>query len=307
MLADRLRPGDTVGVVALSNQVQTSREQVEAGISRLQELGFRVKTGPHLWGRSGPASGTVEERLHDLHSLWADPDVKAIISATGGGSAITLVDRLDYTLISRHPKLLIGMSDISPLLNAIYARTGLVTIHHSCLAEGLGSPDADREAPHLLQLITQPEPAGPLPGWTGPVHPLRPGPAEGPLLVGNLPCLGHLLGTPYWPQVEGAILCLEPTGLTSAALLRWLRQFRLTGALDRAAGLVFGHLERCCTDWPDPAEGLQWAVAEGLGDTTLPVYQTEAFGHMVPNAALPVGATARVDADGVRLTAPAVG
>jgi muramoyltetrapeptide carboxypeptidase len=302
----RLQPGDLIGIVAPSNQVETLRPQVELGAGRLEALGFRVRFAPNLWERQGRRAGTPEQQLEDLHHLWGDPEVRAIFAATGGLTAITLADRLDYDLFRRFPRIFAGMSDISLLLNAIHARTGLITFHTSCLAEGAGSDDAAAELPHLLQVLTRAEPAGALPGWAGGVKVLRPGTARGRLVGGNLPCATHLLGTPYWPDTTGAILLLEAVGATSVALMRWLAQLRLAGALKSCAGLLFGHMERCCSDWGDPNEGLAWALDEALGGLELPVFQTEAFGHMVPNITLPIGAVATVAESGIRLEETAV-
>ncbi len=298
----RLMPGDVVGVVAPSNEVVSIRSEVELGMRRLEAHGFRVREGAHLWARNGSRAGTRAEQLADLHVLWADPEVKAIFCATGGTTAVTLIDGLDYPMIARNPKVFIGMSDISFLLTAILARTGTVTFHSSCLAQGLGSTDAALEGPHLLRLVTGAEPPGPLPDWTGGVRLIRPGQGgtqvvRGRLVAGYLGCIPHLLGTPYWPDTTGAILCLEAVEMKTSAIMRWLAHLRLSGALHRAAALVIGHTEGCFREWPTPDDGLAWAVANGLGDLALPVFQTEGFGHFVPNATLPVGAEATI-ADG---------
>lgn len=306
----RLRPGDLIGVVAPSGPVVSRREEVEAGMRRLEAYGFRVREGESLWAREGIRSGSREAQLADLHALWADPEVKAIFCATGGVTVITLVDGLDYALIARHPKPLIGMSDITILQAAILSRAGLVSFHASGLAEGLGSPDAEREAPHLLRLLTDPAPPGPLPEWAGPVRTVRAGRAEregqagqagpdggavrGRLVGGCWNGVLHLLGTPYWPDTAGAILFLEGVGLLTSAVLRGLVQLRLAGALDGLSALLFGHMEGCFRDRPSPEEGLALAVAEALDDLDLPVYQTEAFGHGVPNVTLPIGAMAAI-------------
>ncbi|MBY6277879.1 MAG: hypothetical protein CWE10_17125 [Symbiobacterium thermophilum] len=306
----RLRRGDLVGVVAPSGPVDARREAVEAGIRRLEAYGFRVRTGEALWAREGVRAGARETQLADLHAMWADPEVKAIFCATGGVTAITLVDGLDYDLIAQNPKPFIGMSDITLLQAAMLRRTGLVSLHASGLADGLGSPDAELEAPYLLRLLTDPDPPGPLPDWAGEVRPVRPGRAEsaghdrggasgrqdsgvrGRLVGGCWNCVLHLLGTSYWPDTEGAILFLEGVNLLTSAVLRGLAQLRLAGALDGVKAILFGHMEGCFRDRPSPLEGMALAVTEALGDLDLPVYQTEAFGHCVPNVTLPIGAVA---------------
>ncbi len=145
----RLRAGDVVGVVAPSNEVVSIRAEVEHGMEVFESWGLWVREGAHLWasqdgreagdragGREG-RGGTREEQLADLHAMWADPEVKAIFAASGGITAITLVDGLDYELIARQPKMFVGMSNVSFLLTAIWAKTSLVTFHTSCLDQGL--------------------------------------------------------------------------------------------------------------------------------------------------------------------------
>lgn len=166
----RLKPGDLIAIVAPSNQVATCQEDLLQGARCLEALGFRTRMGRTCFLQDGPLAGSAEERLRDLHSAWADPDVRAIVAATGGFGCAALVDRLDYDLVRRNPKVFMGMSDISILLVAIHARTGLVTFHGTHVLEGFATEDAQLEAPHFLAVTGRAAPAGPLPDWAGPVR-----------------------------------------------------------------------------------------------------------------------------------------
>lgn len=303
----RLVPGDTIGVVAPSNAVAAIREQMERGMGRLEMLGYRVVRGENLWQESDGMAGTVADRVADLHRMFADPTVKAVITATGGYGCLPLLECLDYDLIRRNPKILVGFSDVSILLNAIHMRTGLVTFHGTEIAYGFGLPGAHAgEEQHFLRVVTRAEPAGPLPEWAAPVRAVRPGKARGRLIGGNLPCFTHTFGTPYWPDLTGALLLVESIGINTPGFMRWLSQLRYAGELSKLSGIVIGHLERSFAERPDQQEALRWALKYGLGDLELPVWQTGCFGHMVPNVTFPLGCIASVDEVGLRIEEPAV-
>ena len=124
----RLEVGDTIGLVAPANatfleqELQVARETFEA-------FGLRVKVGRHLLDRYGYFAGTDESRAADVNAAFADPEVDAVFALRGGWGSARLLPRLDYDLIRRHPKILMGYSDVTALLLAIHARTGLVTFH----------------------------------------------------------------------------------------------------------------------------------------------------------------------------------
>lgn len=307
----RLRSGDVIGLVAPSDSVVPHRAQVERGAARLEALGYRLRFGRNVWREHGMHAGTPAERLEDLHTLWADPAVKALLMIMGGSGCPQIVDKLDYGLIAANPKIFVGFSDGAMLINAIHARTGLVTFMGPDLANDLCDDPQGHIGDHLAQVLGQAEPAGVLPAWTGPVRVLRAGtaggrPVVGPLMMHNVPVSTSLLGTPYWPDPAGSIFCVEAFMKPASLLMRSLVQLRLAGVLERVAALVLGQLEGCCTDFADPAEGLRWALEIGPGDLDIPVFAVDAFGHGVPNATMPIGVRAEVSEHGLKLLEAAV-
>ena len=128
LLARRLRPGDTLGLVSPANAT-FEREPLKIAIEALQALGFKVKPGQHVAARRGPFAGTDAQRAADINAMFADDTVAGILALTGGSGCNRIVDQLDYDLIRRKPKFFGGFSDLTCLVNAIHRQTGLVTFH----------------------------------------------------------------------------------------------------------------------------------------------------------------------------------
>jgi muramoyltetrapeptide carboxypeptidase len=126
----KLHEGDSVGVFSPSWPVTSEvRPQFDKGIESLQTLGLKVRIAEHTLGHYHYSSGTRAERLEDLHNLWRDPEVRMVLMAQGGSTAIQLLDGIDYEMLREDPKIFAGISDGTTLLNAVYAKTGMVTYH----------------------------------------------------------------------------------------------------------------------------------------------------------------------------------
>jgi muramoyltetrapeptide carboxypeptidase len=235
-----LRRGDLIGIISPSwfgGAAYIPRAQ--RGIDTLVSLGFNVRVGTHAFNNLGHVSDTAEHRVHDLHEMFADPDIAAIISTIGGDHSCHLLPLIDWDLIARNPKIFLGFSDITVLNNAILSQSGLTTFNGPALltdwAEFPGMPNISKRC--ALDVLTVPQPFGDLPmsdEWTDEFldwstgadltrrrthHPaegwqwIHPGAAEGRLVGGCLESLQHLRGTPYWPDCDGAILLLETSEL----------------------------------------------------------------------------------------------
>lgn len=292
-----------VGVVAPSGVVEESR--LEAGIGVLNDLGFRVVTGAAILARRAYLAGSDDERRGDLQRMLDDPGVQAVFCARGGFGAQRLVPRLDLSGLRRRPKPVVGYSDATALLAAV-ARAGVVGVHGPMVAADLARGLAGRSLEHLRRLLTDPEYR-----WTieAPVT-IRPGRARGPLAGGCLSVLVTMLGTPWAPTYDGAVVFLEDVHEWPYRLDRLLTHVRQSGALDRAAGVVFGTMEACRT--LDGVCALDVA-RELFADAPYPVAFGLPAGHTncpsgVENLALPFGIDVELDATAGRLVAcePAV-
>ncbi|MGH9552218.1 MAG: S66 peptidase family protein, partial [Terriglobales bacterium] len=123
-----LRKGDTVGIVAPSS-APFEEGHSEFTYRWLKELGLKYKVAPHCFDSYSDYAGRDEDRVKDLHDMWADPEVQAILPIRGGNGSVRLLPMLDFELIKKHPKVFIGFSDITGLLIPIHQRTGLITFH----------------------------------------------------------------------------------------------------------------------------------------------------------------------------------
>lgn len=294
----RLQAGQTIGLISPSGPVQrrgTAPETVETARARLAERGFRTVLARHAFDARGHLAGTDADRAADLHAMFRDPQVHAVLCIRGGYGAMRLLEGLDYDLIGRHPKVFIGYSDVTALHLAFQRRIALVTFHGP-MAGALAQADS-HDLTHLLRAVTRPEAYGPLanpPGGPA-IDTLVPGVAEGPLVGGNLALVTSLLGTPYQPAFEGALVFLEDIVDHTYRLDRKLVQLRLSGALDEAAGIVVGEC-RLRAEPSEPALTVREILEDLIAPLGKPAIYGLACGHGTYHLTLPLGVRARLDA-----------
>jgi muramoyltetrapeptide carboxypeptidase len=279
----------------------------------LQALGFQVRETPHLRARYGHFAGTAEQRAADFNALVADPSVHGLLAITGGSGANRVLPLLDYAALRRQPKVIAGFSDVTALLNAVQAQTGLVTFHApvavsewNAFSVGHFKAVLMDAAPHLL---ANPSDRGDnLIVKEHRIQTLKPGLARGPLLGGNLAVLSSLAGSAYLPRFNGAILFLEEINEYIYRVDRMLSTLKLAGVLDRLAGVVIGAFTNC-----NPGEGHGTLTLDEVFDDyflplKVPVYRGATIGHIRPKFTVPVGLPAEMDATAgtIRLLMPAV-
>jgi len=301
LLPPPLVRGDTVALVSPSAatddplDLQLAQEAMEA-------LGFKVKAAPHLASRRGHLAGTDAERAGDLNAMFADKSVKAIICARGGSGAARLLPLLDYDLVRRNPKVLLGYSDITALHNALLAQAGLVTFHGPIGSGSWNSFNADqfrrvffdREPMQYRNLA---DAGDELVQRRNRTVTITGGQAQGELVGGNLTVLTALAGSPYLPDFSGKILFLEDVSEAPYRIDRMFSTLKLMGALDRIAGLVFGE----CTDC-DPGGGygsltLPQIFDDHVKPLKIPAYRGAMIGHIRQQFIVPVGGRVEMDAD----------
>jgi muramoyltetrapeptide carboxypeptidase len=322
-----LKPGDTVMIIAPAKYLDKGR--VALAKKRLEEMGFKVKVPDNLFRKHGFLGGTDEERAAEINAAFADPDVDAIFPGTGGYGTTRIVDDLDYDLIRRNPKILVGFSDITGMHIAINQQTGLVTFHSPNPEWGLGvekglSPFAakwfwraifptlegrgQRRDGYLIQThASSPQvehgaadrtlPDSIFEGVPVPAT-LRGGQARGRLIGGNLSVLHALMGTPYEIETDGKILFLEDVGEAPYRVDRMLSTLQLAGKFDKVAGVILGQFtaREEEADWDDDAS-IDDVLSDYFGQLKVPVLAHFPLGHVRFNATLPVGAMAELDAD----------
>lgn len=193
----KLSAGDTIGIIAPSDPIlPTQMDNLHKGVAMLKELGFQVKLGAHIHSIALGYAATPQEKAEDINHMFADPEVNAIICAQGGDSANAPLPLVDWEAVRQNPKVFLGLSDITVLLNAIYAQTGLITFHGNDILWGFGNVLAEYEKQEFLRILVDGE-IGPIPANQA-RKTVRSGQAQGTLLGGNLGCcsswLGRLIG-----------------------------------------------------------------------------------------------------------------
>ncbi|MEX2221054.1 MAG: LD-carboxypeptidase [Candidatus Rokuibacteriota bacterium] len=306
----RLAPGQTVGMVAPSS-APNEPERIRFAVETIESLGFKVQPGAHLYDRDGYLAGSDAARAADLNAMFADDGVDAIWCVRGGYGASRILPALDYALMQRKPKALIGYSDITALHMAIHRHAGLVTFHGPVAFRAF-TPYTLGELRRVLWTAETPARLGGPPpfarqegrvDWDNRVATLVPGRARGRLLGGNLCLMSHLCGTPYFPDLRGAILFLEDVEEAYYRIDRMLTQLWLSGALAGVAGVAFGKFTSC-----DPSpyflqnRPLEDILAERCRALGVPAVSGVMVGHVEDQTTLPIGCLAELDADAGTLT-----
>lgn len=299
----KLEPGDKVGIISPSEPV-IYRKKFLRGVEALKKLGFRVVLGKNVFREYGAyMAGRDEERVADLNAMFKNPEIKAIFCSRGGMASNRLLDLIDYEAIKRNPKVFMGYSDITVLLNAIYRKTGLITFHgptvESVFSFGFsGKHKYTRE--YFLKAVTESRAVGPVRRWRE-LEILKKGKARGVLVGGNLSVLRTLVGTPYEPDWGGKILFWEEVTETAEYIDFCLSHLRLAGVFEKISGMVIGKLVKCDIlrsddDWKkEKALPVGKIVLELCRNYKFPIIKGIAFGHYYPQITLPIGIKASVD------------
>ncbi len=284
-----LRPGDTVGIMAPSSRI--ADVDTDAAQAFIEARGFKVFIHPQTRLRSGSQhttqyAGTVQEKVDALHDLARDPNIKAVFFATGGQRAITLLDKINYKLIAANPKIYHGFSDHTVLLNAITAKTGLVTYHGPTFKRMPISTEIDFN----LRLLQGLEKSIPL----GNARYLKPGKATGILVGGNLSAF-RALAERDLPNMKGAILFLEEIREEYSSVDRHLWAMRLNGLLGKVGAIIFGQF----TDMQDTGTPfgmtMEDIVREHTEGLNIPIVIDAPFGHVPGLHTYPIGQTVTLD------------
>ena len=309
----KLGPGCRVALIAPGGPLLETDDLTRAQ-ALCRALGYEPHLGQHTDRRHGYLAGTDDERLADLNAALGDPAVDAVWCIRGGYGSLRLLDRMDFDGLIRRPKPIIGFSDITSLLNAVTWKAGIVSFHGPVARASMTSFTrrhfervlASTEIPGRLDRL--PTPADILAAQQNRIVPLVSGRAEGFLAGGNLTLLHCLIGTPYFPPLDGAILFLEDVGEDLYRVDRMLAHLRLTGAFRGLNGVVIGRftdLERATSDG---ALGFDEVLATYFGPLEIPVAYGFPVGHIESQWTLPLGVHARLDADAgeLELLEPAV-
>ena len=298
----KLAAGARIALVAPAGPLLERDDLTRAG-TLCRALGYEPILAPSAGRHYGYLAGTDDERLDDLNAALRDTSVDAVWCIRGGYGSTRILDRVDFAALARRPKALVGFSDITAILVGAFVRAGVVAFHGPVARAPM--PPFSREA--FERVLTRAEPAGRLgrlpqsPDVLVPrenrIVTLAGGTAEGPLIGGNLSLLQCLLGTPFLPDLDGAILFFEDVGEDLYRIDRMLAHLRAAGALARLAGAAIGRFTDLERRGADGALGFDEVLDTYLGPLGIPVAHGFPVGHIDDQWTLPLGVRARLDAD----------
>lgn len=287
--------GTRVALVAPAGPLKPG--DLDRAITNAKTLGWEPVVGTYADEKQDYFAGPDELRLGDFNAALRDDSIAAIWCLRGGYGAMRLLEHLDYKALKRTPKAIVGFSDITAIHSAVALKAELCSIHGPT-ARGVLTPFSEKS----LRAVTsrREQPAGVAPNAVTLVG----GKARGRLVGGNLSILAALHGTPFQPIYDGAILVLEDVGEAPYRIERMLLQLRLSGDLQKCAGLAFGQFTNPTED--ASIGGTSRTVADVLAEAArianVPAIAGIPLGHIEEQWSLPLGADAELDADARSLT-----
>ncbi|MCH8556756.1 MAG: LD-carboxypeptidase [Balneolia bacterium] len=272
-----------IGIFAPSSPVDSVK--LERGIRYLESLGYRTKTTKSCYASLNYIAGTGEERAHDLMSLVNDPQVDAIFSTRGGFGSIMMLPWLNYEEIGKARKIILGFSDVTALQWAIYRKSGLPTISAGMVGTDLAkTPLVPQFEEHFWKLLHSGEVDLPLDYQTD-----QPREVHGISMPGTISVAAMLLGSGYFPDLNGTIPIFEDVNEQQHKVEAYLQQMKLGGHLNQLSGVVLGRFTPAeKEEYPDrPSRDLVFDRAFGRGN--YPVVKGFDYGHVPEKISLPTG------------------
>ena len=285
-----LKKGETIGVIAPAGRVNP--KELSAGVKQLEHLGFRVVMGKNVLRTHRYMAGRDQQRAEDLHWMFSQPEIRAIVCARGGYGCTRLLPLLDEALIRNQPKIFVGSSDVTALLLFLVQRVGLVSFHGPMVVPNFGLFHSDWTTDYFIRATGGME----LIKTTGrmKIKTIRGGTAQGMLTGGCLSLLCALLGTPHEPETDGAILFLEDVNEAPYRIDRMLTQLKAAGKFRGVRGVIFGRMSHC---EPKNREKyrIEDVISEVLDDFEGPILYGFPAGHSNEQITLPLGIPVEMD------------
>lgn len=293
----KLKEGDTIGLIAPGSAF--TQEAYERTIDNIKTMGFRYKNAKNLFLKYGYLAGDDKSRIEDIHQMFADPEVDAIWCVRGGYGTTRLLYDLDYELIKANPKILMGYSDITALLQAIHEKTGLVTFHGPVGSTELTDYIISNFQSVLMTIkkntrISNQKSDNTTDEFNSEF--IVPGHMKGQLAGGNLTLLASLAGTEFQLDASGKLVFIEDVGEKPYRIDRMLTQLLQVSNLNKANGILLGRFNDCDVEPGDNTSlRLKETLIDRLGYLDIPVYYGFSFGHVDEMCILPVGVEAGFD------------
>jgi muramoyltetrapeptide carboxypeptidase len=294
---NKLVNGDVIGIVSPASSPD-NMDKIEKGVNYLENLGYRVEIGENVGKVHGYLAGTDEERLGDLHSMFKNKNVKAIFSIRGGYGSARLLDRIDFSLIKKNPKIFVGYSDITALQMAIFKKTGLITFAGPMVASDFSGKINEYAEENFWKVLTSGKKIGKIHNPRDEkFYTLKSGRGEGHILGGNLAVFSSLMGTEFLPSFKDSILLLEDIGEAPYRIDRLLNQLRLAKAFNQVKGIILGRFVDCFEkDKSNETIKLNEVIEHYLSKLNVPVLYSFSHGHIKENLTIPFGVNCKLNA-----------
>lgn len=292
MLANKLKLGDTIGVIAPDKALKNKDiKPLENATKYFESLGLKVKYGKYLFSEDNYCAGTPEERAKDLNNMFSDKEVKAIFTAKGGDMVNGILPYIDFENIKNNPKIFLGMSDITVLLCAINKMTGLITFHCQDYVWFGKDEVTDYDKNEISDKLFNGNNVL-IPYEERQFIDFNNKEITGKIYGTNVRCLLKLVGTPYMPNLENAVLFLEGFHLDIIQWNAMLEQYNQMNAFNKA--LVFGYIYQL-----QHIEENKYSIVEELRkiNSNVPIVKTNDFGHIHGNSIIPIGADVTINAN----------
>lgn len=306
----RLRKGDKVGLVAPA--WLTNENDLQLSIERVKLLGLEPVYSDKILGKYGYFSGTDKERADDFNNMIINPEIRGIIAVAGGYGCTRILDLLDYDMIKKNPKVIIGFSDNTALINAIYQKTGLITfhgpisrtIHRDYNRKQFENIAMNSTNTYLIKSIDD-DVQKSVEDKVFERYVINTGKAQGNLTGGNLTLISSMMGTPYQIDMKDKIVMIEDVGEEPYRIDRMLTQLIYSGELAKAAGIAFGICKGCDkTDKTNAPNSftLRQVIEDRVKPLKIPAVYGLSFGHNENNFTFPIGINAELDTDNMTIS-----
>ncbi|MCX6149991.1 MAG: LD-carboxypeptidase [Ignavibacteriales bacterium] len=294
----KLNKGDLIGIVSPAS-TPDDLTKIEKGVRYLEGLGYQIEVGSNVGQNIGYLAGSDEQRVADLHYMFSKKEVKAIICIRGGYGSPRLLDKIDYNLIKKYPKIFVGYSDITALQMAFYKKAGLITFAGPMVAVDFGGEVSKFTEEMFWALITSNKKFGKVKNPDNEkFNILRPGKAQGELLGGNLCLLVSLMGTEYFPSFEDKLVVFEEIGEAPYRVDRMLNQLKLAGILEQIKGVIIGRFVDCFeTDQSKKSLTLNEVINDYFGKLKIPIIYNFQHGHIKDNITIAFGIKYKINTE----------
>lgn len=289
----KIKKGSIIGLICPSSKNQ-EKERLQNFLAYLTKQGFKYKLGESVFATDGYLAGNDLLRANDLNKFFLDDEVDAILCFRGGYGASRFLDLIDYENIKKHPKLLVGFSDVTVLLNAIYQKTLIPTLHGEMGVTF--KEEEDLSFTNLIETLLGTAPCDLTKMASNLiVKSHNKESVEGVIVGGNLTLVCQLMGTPYEIDTKNKILLLEDVGEAPYRIDGYLSTLRLAGKLKDAKAIIFGYFTNCDKDETDDGKSLQEVLDEYTKDLNCPILFNFPTGHNKPFVSVPIGVKVRID------------